>query len=125
MFQIYNPQRDKKIPRPVRNGPGTGQKGAVRGRIQPLQARGPGQGRQRRCRAGKGQRAHDRSDRHRQDTAGQNPGQEAQGSVRHRRRYDSDRSGVRGRRRGEYPSQADPERGQQHSRRGEGHYLHR
>ena len=108
-LQAPEPAPDQGRPRPVRDQPGAGQEGPLRGGLQPLQAgqrRPPG----RRGRAPEVERAARRPDRQRQDAPRPDPRPRAGRAVLHRRRDVAHGGRLRRRGRREHPAAADPGR---------------
>ena len=116
---------DLRRPERLRRRAGGGQAHAVRGGLQPLQARADGRAGRRRCRAAEVEHPAARPHRLRQDAARPDAGADPERAVRDRRRDGADRGRLRRRGRREHPAQADPGR---RLRREEGRdrdHLHR
>ena len=121
---IPKPRRSTSARR-VRDRPGQRQAHALRGRLQPLQARADDAERRGRDRGAEEQHPAARPDRLRQDAAGADACPRAQRAVRDRRRHGADRGRLRRRGRREHPAQADPVRRLRRQARRDRHRLHR
>ena len=117
--------RDLRGARRVRRRPGGGQAHALRGGLQPLQARADDAGRGRGHRAAEVEHPAARADRLRQDAAGPDAGADPQRPVRDRRRDGADRGRLRRRGRREHPPQAHPGRRLRRQEGRDGDHLHR
>ena len=101
---------DQGCARPVRRRSGGRQEGAVRRRVQPLQAHPLHERQEERRRIAEIQHRHARPDGLRQDLPRPDAGKDPERAVRHRRRHEPDRGRLRRRGRRKHPAAAHPER---------------
>ena len=124
LTSVPEARRDQGGPRRVRHRPGPGEEDPRRRGPQPLQAHRR-QGRHRRRRAAEVEHPPARADRLRQDAAGADAGAHPQRAVRHRRRHQPHRGGLRRRGRREHHRQPAAERRSRHREGAARHRLHR